>query len=163
MSERRVVVVWTVAGRRYAFAVDAVIEIVRPVWVTPVPEAAAHMLGVIRFRESVVPVFDLRARFDREPPSFVYRNRFIVVRVGERPVAFVVEEVIDVVDVAAADVHGRETFPATPLPAIVAAVLTLQGEVTPLLDVAVAVTASDLASVDAGIEALEAARKDLHR
>lgn len=159
MSGRRVVVVWTVGGRRYAFPLEAVTEIVRPVWVTPMPEAPAPLLGVIQFREAVVPVFDLRARFDGEPSPFMHRNRFIIVRVGERPVAFVVEEVVDVVDIAASDVHGPEAFPATALPAVIAAVFTLQGEVTALLDVAVAVTASELERVDAGLRALEAAGK----
>lgn len=161
MSARRVVVVWTVGGRRYAFPLEALMEIVRPVWVTPVPDAPAHLLGVIQFREAVVPVFDLRARFDGEPSPFMYRNRFIVVRVGERPVAFVVEAVVDVVDIATSDVHGPEAFPATALPAVIAAVFTLQGEITALLDVTVAVTAADLERVDAGIRALDAAGRGL--
>ena len=59
------------------------------------------------------------------------------------------------------DVHGPEAFPATTLPAVIAAVFTLQGEVTALLDVAVAATASDLERVDAGIRALESAGKGL--
>lgn len=161
MSDRRVVVVWTVGGRRYAFPLEAVLEIVRPLWVTPVPEAPEHLLGVIQIRQAVVPVFDLRARFDRQPSPFMYRNRFIVVRVGERPVAFVVEEVLDVVDVAASDVHGREAFPAATLPAVIAAVFTLKGEVAALLDVAEAVTASELERADASIRALEAVGKGL--
>ena len=157
MSRSRTVVVWTVGGRRYAFPLEAVVEVVRPLWVTPVPEAPEHVLGVIQFRQAVVPVFDLRARFDRGPSPLMYRNRFIVVRVGERPVAFAVDDVLDVLDVAENDVHGPEAFPAATIPAVVAAVFTVQGEVTALLDVAAAVTGADLERVDAAIRALEVA------
>jgi purine-binding chemotaxis protein CheW len=158
MSGKRVVVVWTVGGRRYAFPLEAVTEIIRPVWVTPVPEAPDHMLGVIQVREAVVPVFDLRARFDREPSALVYRNRFIVASAAGRPVAFVVEEVLDVVDVTDQEVHGPGAFPSTTIPAVIAALFTLQGQIVALLDVAAAVTAADLTRVDAAIAALEAAR-----
>lgn len=157
MSGSRVVVLWTVGARCYAFPLDAVMEIVRPVWVTPMLDAPEHVLGVIQIRQALVPVFDLRARFGHEPSPLMCRNRFIVVRVGERPVAFVVDAVLDIVGIGENDVHGPEAFPATTLPAVIAAVFSLQGEVTALLDVEVAVTASDLARVDAGIRALAVA------
>lgn len=159
MSGRGIAVVWTVGGRRYAFPLEAVIEVVRPLWVTPVPDAPEHVLGVIQLRQAVVPVFDLRARFDRTQSDFMYMNRFVIVRVGDRSVALVVDEVIDLVEFGESDVHGRDAFATTTLPPVVAAVLRLDGQLVALLDLSSVVTASDLERVDAAILAMQGSRE----
>ncbi len=155
MSGSRIAVVWTVGGRRYAFPLEAVIEVLRPVWVTPVPDAPEHVLGLIQLRHAVVPVFDLRARFDRVQSDFMYMNRFVIVSVGDRAVALVVDEVIDLVEFGDRDVHGRDAFATTTLPPVVAAVLSLDGQLVALLDLSSVVTASDLERVDAAILAMQ--------
>lgn len=156
MIGSHIALLWTAGGGRYAVPLAAVIEVVRPVWVTPVPEAPAHMLGLIGFRGDVVPVFDLRARFGAVRPDFLYRNRFIMVRADDRPIALVVDEVIDLVEFGETDVRGRDAFHAPTLPPIVSAVLTLEGRLVALLDVTSVVTVSDLEKVDSAIQALHA-------
>ena len=156
MINSHIALVWTAGGGRYAVPLAAVVEVVRPVWVTPVPEAPEHMLGMIRFRHAVVPVFDLRARFGPATPGFLYMNRFLIVRIGDRSIALVVDEVIDLVEFGEADVHGRDAFTETTLPPMVSAVLTLESRLVALLDLSSVVTASDLQSVDAAIQALHA-------
>lgn len=155
MTGSHIALVWTAGGGRYAVPLAAVIEVVRPVWVTPVPEAPEHVLGMIRFRHAVVPVVDLRARFGPEQPDFLYMNRFLIVRIADRSVALVVDEVIDLVEYGDADVHGPDAFATAMLPPIVSAVLTLEGRLVALLDLSSVVTASDLEGVDAAIRAIQ--------
>jgi purine-binding chemotaxis protein CheW len=64
------VLVFTVGDRHCALAVEDVIEVVRMVAVTPLPEAPAWVAGVINMRGRIVPVIDLRTRLgmpSREP------------------------------------------------------------------------------------------------
>ena len=160
MTDSRIALVWTAGGGRYAVPLAAVVEVVRPVWVTPVPEVPEHVLGMIRFRQAVVPVIDLRVRFGPAQPAFLYANRFMIVRIGDRSVALVVDEVIDLVEFRGTDVHAPDAFTAATLPPIVSAVLTLDGGLVALLDVSSVVTASDLAAVDAAIRALQASANE---
>jgi purine-binding chemotaxis protein CheW len=56
------VLVFTVASREYALPVEDVIEVVRMVAVTPLPDAPSSVTGVINMRGHVIPVIDLCAR-----------------------------------------------------------------------------------------------------
>ena len=56
------VLVFTVGSREYALPVEDVIEVVRMVAVTPLPDAPSSVMGVINMRGHVIPVIDLRSR-----------------------------------------------------------------------------------------------------
>jgi purine-binding chemotaxis protein CheW len=95
------------AGEEYAVGVMSVQEI-RP-WhaVTVLPNAPAWMLGVLDLRGVVVPVMDLRRRFDLEPAQIGPSTVVIVLRVqsdgAARTVGLVVDAISEVYDIDAAD------------------------------------------------------------
>lgn len=65
--------------------------------ITPVPNAPAHMLGVLNLRGTIIPVVDLRKRFGLQHTE---KNEFaviIVVNMGDRLAGLVVDSVSDVV------------------------------------------------------------------
>jgi purine-binding chemotaxis protein CheW len=98
-----------VVGREL-FAIDImrIREIVRPLPVTPVPKSPFGMLGVIDLRGAVLPVFDLRLRFDVPARSAAedVRSRYLIVNVGHRQLGLVVDDVRDVVDVTRRDLRA---------------------------------------------------------
>jgi purine-binding chemotaxis protein CheW len=55
--------VFELAGARYALDLSSVREVVRAVFITPLPGAPAVVEGVISVRGEIVPVYDFRARF----------------------------------------------------------------------------------------------------
>src|ERR1700753_1317058 len=77
--------------------------------VTKIPHAPPHVLGVLNLRGSIVPIVDLRMRFELERAEYTKVTVIIVLSVqsstGRREVGVVVDGVSDVVDVAAEDVH----------------------------------------------------------
>jgi purine-binding chemotaxis protein CheW len=76
--------------------------------VTKIPHAPAHVLGVLNLRGSIVPVVDLRMRFNLERAEYKAVTVIIVLSVesatGRRDFGVVVDGVSDVVDVATAAV-----------------------------------------------------------
>src|SRR5580700_150147 len=76
--------------------------------VTKIPHAPPHVLGVLNLRGSIVPVVDLRMRFELERAEYTKITVIIVLSVnssaGRREVGVVVDGVSDVVDVEAANV-----------------------------------------------------------
>lgn len=80
----------------YALPISDVKEIVNPLTLVPLPSAAAAVQGVADYRGEVVPVVDLRARFGMGAAPPTRRTKWILVDVGGRNVALVVDSVTDV-------------------------------------------------------------------
>src|SRR6201994_2763889 len=70
--------------------------------VTKIPQAPSHVLGVLNLRGSIVPIVDLRLRFELEQVEYTKVTVIIVLSVnssgGRREVGVVVDGVSDVVD-----------------------------------------------------------------
>jgi purine-binding chemotaxis protein CheW len=76
--------------------------------VTKIPHAPTHVLGVLNLRGSIVPIVDLRMKFNLEQAAYTSVTVIIVLsvrtRAGARDFGVVVDGVSDVVDVQAAEV-----------------------------------------------------------
>ena len=76
--------------------------------VTKIPNAPPHVLGVLNLRGSIVPIVDLRKRFNLEQADYTAITVIIVLSVrsaaGRRDFGVVVDGVSDVVDVQASAV-----------------------------------------------------------
>ena len=59
--------------------------------ITPVPNAPAHVEGVVFSRGQVVPAINLRLRFGFPRTSYTLRSRLMVVQVGPRRVGLIVD------------------------------------------------------------------------
>ena len=85
------------------FGVDIlnVQEIIRPVDITRVPNAPAFVEGVINLRGRIVPVVDLRKRFNLPRRERDKNSRIIVVELRDKIVGFMVDAVREVLRVDA--------------------------------------------------------------
>ncbi|MCA1932202.1 MAG: chemotaxis protein CheW, partial [Calditerrivibrio sp.] len=81
----------------YAIDVLKIQEIIRLVEITSVPRTDSYIMGVMNLRGKVIPVVDLRVRFNLEKSDFDKRTRIIVVRFEKENIGFVVDEVTQVV------------------------------------------------------------------
>lgn len=105
MSEpaSRQVLTFRLAGEEYGLGILKVQEIRGWSPVTPIPRAPLWVLGVIDLRGAIVPVVDLRRRFELPPAEFGPATVIIVLRVasgsGERTIGLVVDEVSEVYDI----------------------------------------------------------------
>ncbi len=81
----------------YAIDVLKIQEIIRLVEITSVPRTENYIMGVMNLRGKVIPVVDLRVRFNLEKSDFDKKTRIIVVRFEKENIGFVVDEVTQVV------------------------------------------------------------------
>ena len=76
--------------------------------VTKIPHAPSHVLGVLNLRGSIVPIVDMRMKFNLERAEYTAVTVIIVLsvqsRTGRRDFGVVVDGVSDVVNVNAAEV-----------------------------------------------------------
>ena len=91
-----------VSSESYAINIMAVKEIIRPREVTEIPRAPGFVAGVLSLRGIIIPVFNMRLRLGLSEVEKSGRERIIVVKKGEEFIGILVDEVTQVVKIAAA-------------------------------------------------------------
>jgi purine-binding chemotaxis protein CheW len=93
-SPNKSMVGFTLAGGKYAVAIEEVREIMHPTQLTNLPKAPLTVAGVVDHRGEVIVVVDLRTHFDLREPPRPSREKWILLR--RSGVALVVDNVTDV-------------------------------------------------------------------
>lgn len=96
---------FSVGDVHYAVPIARVKEIANPISVVAIPHAPHSIVGVADYRGDVVPVVDLRTRFGLDPADVTRRTKWIVVEVGGRLVALVVDSVTEVFGTGGAELR----------------------------------------------------------
>jgi purine-binding chemotaxis protein CheW len=95
-------VVFRLGEQDYGLAIGAVDEIARPPdHITRVPKAPAFIEGVMNLRGSVVPIVDLRRRFDLPPTESANARRVLILAVAGGKMGFIVDRVSEIIKVPA--------------------------------------------------------------
>jgi purine-binding chemotaxis protein CheW len=81
----------------FAVEIDKVQEIIRAAEITAVPGAPAHVRGVINLRGKIIPVVDLRLRFNKPGSGASDEQRIIVVELGKKRLGMLVDSVSQVI------------------------------------------------------------------
>ena len=104
------VVCFHVAGELYGLDIASVREIDRMQPITKVPKALPFVEGVIRMRESIIPVLDLSKRFGLPAINPDRQTRIIIARLHGLDVGLIVNQVAEVISIPA-----KAIGPAPPL------------------------------------------------
>ena len=88
---------FTIGNENYGVDIQTVKEVIRHREITRLPKAPAFVKGVINLRGDVIPIMDLRERFNMEQQEYTSMTRVIVVEVDGRSVGMVVDSVSHVI------------------------------------------------------------------
>ncbi|MFH1743168.1 MAG: chemotaxis protein CheW [bacterium] len=94
--ETRQFVSFNLAGEEYGIPILRVQEIIRYESLTRVPKSAEFVEGVLNLRGQVVPVIDLRRRFDLPTTERDSSSRIVVIEVDEQVIGLIVDSVSEV-------------------------------------------------------------------
>jgi purine-binding chemotaxis protein CheW len=107
--------------------------------VTRVPNAPAHMLGVLNLRGTIVPIIDMRMRFRLSNVEYTPVTVIIVLSVqtasGTHVFGIVVDGVSDVLDVKASEVKVKPDFGAAVNTDFINGLATVGDNMVMLLDI----------------------------
>lgn len=92
--------VFELSSRRFAVAASQVEQVTLVVKVVPLPGAPSVVEGVIDVHGAVVPVFDVRARFELPSRPIGAWDHLVIARAGDRRVAVRVDQVVGLVELA---------------------------------------------------------------
>ena len=101
MKKSDFLIIFTLDDQRYALPLPAADRVLRMVAITPLPKAPDIILGVVNFQGQVIPVINVRRRFCLPAREIALTDQLLVAHTARRPVALVVDAVLDVIACAA--------------------------------------------------------------
>ena len=88
----------TLGEQRYALSLAQVERVIRALDITPLPRAPEIVLGVINVRGKVIPVVNVRRRFQLPEREISLSDQIIISHTSRRQVALIVDEVNGVIE-----------------------------------------------------------------
>jgi len=106
MTRETHIVGFNVGRETYGIPIASLHEIVRVPEITAVPDAPAHLEGVINLRGKIVSVIDLRKRFGKPATALDRHSRILVVGHRGRLAGMIVDSASEVIKIPETDVES---------------------------------------------------------
>jgi purine-binding chemotaxis protein CheW len=140
----------------FGLQVKKVREIMGVLDITQVPQTPPHVKGVINLRGKVIPVVDLRLKFEMPAMEYSHRTCIVVTQVmgpkGTMLMGLVVDGVVEVLNIAATDVEDTPSFGTEVEVGYVMGLAKIKGKVKILLDIDQVMTAREFAGLNLAAE-----------
>jgi purine-binding chemotaxis protein CheW len=138
-SASQQVLTFTLGEESYGVEILRVREIRGWSPVTRIPQAPPHVLGVLNLRGSIVPIVDLRMRFNLARAEYTPMTVIIVLAVesatGRREFGVVVDGVSDVVDIESSAMKPPPDLGAKVSTEFIEGLATVSGRMVIVLDI----------------------------
>jgi len=139
----RQLVIFELAKEFYGVDIAAVNGIIKMQAITSMPHAPAFMEGVTNLRGSVLPVVDLRKRFDLPQSSSTKDSRIVVVDVQDTKVGMVVDAVSEVLRVPEESIEPPPPMVASVDSAFIKGIAKMGDQLIILLDITKVLSAEE--------------------
>lgn len=105
---------FSLAGEEYGIGILKIKEIIGMMPITMIPRTPHYVKGVINLRGKVIPVVDLRLKFEMEEMAYTERTCIIVVEIqggaGNILMGIVVDSVSEVLNIKNGEVEDTPSF-----------------------------------------------------
>ncbi len=135
------------AGEEYRVGILCVQEIRGWSAVTAIPHSPKWLLGVINLRGAVVPIIDLRIKFDFAKADYNEFTVVIILNVGSRVIGIVVDGVSDVITLAHEQIKPAPSLGSNTDTSHIIGFGTLDERMRILMDVEKLMAGADLGSI----------------
>lgn len=117
--------------------------------ITPLPQVEGFVRGIINLRGAVIPVFDLREKFNLPAKEYTKFHVIIVVEIAGRVMGVIVDEISDVLDILPEEFQTTGNLPSNLQQEYLKGVGKKQDEMIILLDIDRLLSPEELELVDA--------------
>ncbi len=143
------VVVFRVGGQEFAFNVFHVQRILRYEAPSPLPKAPAFLEGILQVQGAVVPVIDLRKRFELADARLREETRMMVLECDGVNVAVIVDAVLEVLRISSEAVSLPPAVVRGLAAEYIQGIITVGARTVVLLQTGRLVTSSERISLEA--------------
>ncbi len=92
---------FVIGEEEYAIPILNIVEIIKPIDFTRVPSVPEYVLGVFNIRGSVIPLIDLRRKFNLPPMNNTNDTRYIVMKGESNTAGFVIDRLTEAIRIKA--------------------------------------------------------------
>lgn len=118
----------------YGIDIRFVTEIIGVLPITRVPEVPGYIKGIINLRGKIIPVIDMRLRFNKEPIEYNDRTCIIIIETQEMVAGLIVDKVAEVLTIAETDIAPPPSHKAGVRNHYICGIGKIDGEIKLLLD-----------------------------
>lgn len=97
-SSTQKLTVFILDNQRFALPLPTVERVIRMVEIAPLPKAPEIVIGVVNLQGRVIPVVDIRRRFNLPEREISISDQIVISRTSRRPVGIVVDEVTGIIE-----------------------------------------------------------------
>jgi len=143
---------FTLENEEYGIGILKVKEIIGMMSITSVPRTPEFVKGVINLRGKVIPVLDLRLKFDMGEIPYTDRTCIIVVEIDSDSVTvligIVVDAVSEVLNIKESDIEDTPTFGTSLNTDYILGMAKTEGSVKILLDIDKVLNQQEIAQLE---------------
>ena len=141
--------VFALGKEEYAITIQSVKEIIGIMDITAIPKMPKFMKGVINLRGKIIPVIDLRLKFDLTELSYTERTCIIVVELTlengtNKMMGIVVDSVSEVLNIFPADIENPPTLEDSTDLSFITGIGKVKGKVAIILDITKVLNISEI-------------------
>jgi purine-binding chemotaxis protein CheW len=111
MPEMQQYVIFSINEQVYGVEILKIKEVVSYREITPLPNMKEFIKGIINLRGVILPVFDLRDKFELPKTTFTPFHAIIVMEILGRMMGVIVDEISDVVELLPEQVQAASSLP----------------------------------------------------
>jgi purine-binding chemotaxis protein CheW len=136
-----------VDGEQYGVEISRIKEIIAPVNITHIPKTPPYVKGVINLRGSVIPVVDVRLKFNMQEKEMDIETAIIIYEINKASIGFIVDNVEDVLLIESKNISDAPSFGGSIDTSFVESVAEVEDDVIMLLNLEKIFEAEELLNI----------------
>jgi purine-binding chemotaxis protein CheW len=133
-----------IGAEEYGVSISDVIEIVGMQRIMPIPDLPHYLKGVINLRGKVIPLMDIRLRFNMAERAYDERTVIIVMEVDDAPIGLIVDGVREVREIGDDRIDRHAQLGKSSSRQVIAGLARMEESVVVILNPSVLVSEDDL-------------------
>ncbi|OEU63690.1 MAG: hypothetical protein BBJ57_01020 [Desulfobacterales bacterium PC51MH44] len=105
-------VVFSINQQFFGIEIFKIKEVLSYREITPLPQMEGFIKGIINLRGFVIPVFDLREKFNMPSAEYTHFNVIIVVEISGRIMGVIVDDISDVLEILPEEFQTTGNLPS---------------------------------------------------
>jgi purine-binding chemotaxis protein CheW len=142
---------FTLGAEEYGIDILKVQEIRGYDAVTKIANSPPFIKGVINLRGVIVPIVDLRIKFNLGEPSYDQFTVVIILNIGKRVMGVVVDGVSDVIQLSSDNLHAAPEFGSILDTRYILGLGTVENRMIIVMDIEKLMTSSEMSLVEAAV------------